>query len=86
MNLTIQQIVPDDVALMEALLATFGEAFDEVETYSGNRPSADYLRQLLKNDYFIAIAALKAGEVVGGIVACPVIAVPTSVGPLVGGV
>jgi aminoglycoside 3-N-acetyltransferase I len=33
MTLSIQQIVPEDVALMEALLATFGEAFDEVETY-----------------------------------------------------
>jgi aminoglycoside 3-N-acetyltransferase I len=69
MNLTIQQIVPEDVGLMEALLTTFGEAFEDVETYSGNRPSADYLRQLLKQDYFIAIAALKAGEVVGGLTA-----------------
>lgn len=69
MTLIIQQIEPEDVALMEALLATLGEAFDEVETYSGNRPSADYLRQLLKNDYFIAIAALKKGEVVGGLTA-----------------
>ncbi|MEA5606443.1 hypothetical protein [Nostoc sp. UHCC 0252] len=60
MNLSIQQIVPEDVALMEALLATFGEAFDQVETY-GNPPSADYLRQLLDSDYFIAIAALKEG-------------------------
>jgi aminoglycoside 3-N-acetyltransferase I len=68
-NLTIQQIEPDDITLMEALLTTFGEVFEEVETYSGNRPSADYLRQLLKNDYFIAIVALKAGEVVGGIAA-----------------
>ncbi|NJR48388.1 MAG: AAC(3)-I family aminoglycoside N-acetyltransferase [Leptolyngbyaceae cyanobacterium CSU_1_3] len=69
MNLTIQQIVPEDVALMEALLATFGEAFDEVETYRGNRPSANYLQQLLKSGYFIAIAALKEGEVVGGLTA-----------------
>ncbi len=69
MNLTIQKILPDDVALMEALLATFGEAFDEVETYGKNRPGADYLRQLLMKDYFIAIAALKAGEVVGGLTA-----------------
>jgi aminoglycoside 3-N-acetyltransferase I len=69
MNLTIQQIVPDDVALIEALLTTFGEAFEVVEIYSGNRPSADYLRQLLKNDYFIAIAALKEDEVVGGLTA-----------------
>jgi aminoglycoside 3-N-acetyltransferase I len=69
MNLTTQQLMPDDVALMEALLTTFGEAFDAVETYSGNRPSADYLRQLLKQDYFIAIAALKDGAVVGGLTA-----------------
>ena len=68
-NLTIQQILPEGIALMEALLATFGEAFDDVETYSGHRPSADYLRQLLKSDYFIAIAAMKAGEVVGGLTA-----------------
>jgi aminoglycoside 3-N-acetyltransferase I len=69
MNLTIQQILPEDVPLMEALLVVFGEAFDEVETYRENRPSAGYLRQLLKNDYFIAIAAMKAGEVVGGLTA-----------------
>ncbi len=69
MNFTIQQIMPGDVALMETLLTTFGEAFDAVETYSGNRPSADYLRQLLKSDYFMAIAALKDDAVVGGLVA-----------------
>jgi aminoglycoside 3-N-acetyltransferase I len=48
---------------------TFGEAFEEEETYGGNRPSTAYLRQLLKSDYFIAIAALKADKVVGGIAA-----------------
>jgi aminoglycoside 3-N-acetyltransferase I len=69
MNLTIQKILPDNIALMEALMTTFGEAFNEVETYSENRPSVDYLRRLLKSDYFIAIAALKAGEVVGGLTA-----------------
>jgi aminoglycoside 3-N-acetyltransferase I len=68
-NLTIQQIVPENIALMEALLETFGEAFNEVDTYSGNPPSVDYLRQLLNSDYFIAIAALKEGEVVGGLTA-----------------
>ncbi len=69
MNLTIQPIATEDVASMEALLVTFGEAFNEVETYSGKRPSADYLRQLLRSDYFIALAALKADEVVGGLAA-----------------
>jgi aminoglycoside 3-N-acetyltransferase I len=68
-NFKIHQITPDDIALMEALLANFGEAFDEVETYGGNRPGAAYLRRLLGSDYFIALAALKRGEVVGGIAA-----------------
>src|SRR5262245_2730664 len=49
--------------------ATFGEAFDEVETYARSTPSADYLRRLLGSDSFIAIAALKGDEVVGGIAA-----------------
>jgi aminoglycoside 3-N-acetyltransferase I len=66
---SIQKIAPDDVALMEALLATFGEAFEAVEIYGGNRPSVGYLRRLLGSDYFIALAALKGGEVVGGIAA-----------------
>jgi aminoglycoside 3-N-acetyltransferase I len=66
----IHPLPPDDVEFMEALLATFAEAFDEVETYSGDRPGADYLHRLLGSDYFIALAALKSGEVVGGIAAC----------------
>ena len=66
---SIHQLAPDDVALMEALLGTFGEAFDEVETYGAKRPRMAYLRQLLGSDYFIALAALEEGEVVGGIAA-----------------
>ena len=68
-NVSIHQLTRDDQALMKALLATFGEAFAEVETYTGNQPSAGYLQQLLGSDYFIALAALKNGEVVGGIAA-----------------
>lgn len=54
---------------MEALLTTFGEAFDDVETYGAARPGAAYLERLLDSDYFIALAAFKGGEVVGGLVA-----------------
>jgi aminoglycoside 3-N-acetyltransferase I len=68
-SLVIHRLTPDDIPLMEALLATFGEAFDDVDTYTGNRPSADYLRRLLGGDSFIALAALKNGNVVGGIAA-----------------
>jgi aminoglycoside 3-N-acetyltransferase I len=57
------------MALMEVLLATFGEAFKDVDTYNGHRPSADYLRRLLGGDSFIALAALKNGDVVGGVAA-----------------
>lgn len=68
-SVSIHQLTPDDLALMEALLTTFGEAFDEVETYGKNRPSEEYLRRLLGSDYFITLAALKGNEVVGGIAA-----------------
>jgi aminoglycoside 3-N-acetyltransferase I len=35
---SIRQLASDDVAQMEAMLTTFGEAFDEVETYGAARP------------------------------------------------
>jgi aminoglycoside 3-N-acetyltransferase I len=54
---------------MDGLLTTFGEAFDEIDTYGANRPSDAYQQRLLESDSFIALAALKAGEVIGGIAA-----------------
>ena len=69
MSRVIRHLTPDDIALMEALLTTFGEAFNDVDTYTGNRPGADYLRRLLGGDSFIALAAMKNSTVVGGIAA-----------------
>jgi aminoglycoside 3-N-acetyltransferase I len=69
MSVSVRHLRPDDVGLMEALLATFGDAFNEVETYCGSPPNAAYLKQLLGKDYFIALAALKGGQVVGGLAA-----------------
>jgi aminoglycoside 3-N-acetyltransferase I len=69
MSLVIHHLSPDDLRLMDALLAMFGEAFNDVDTYTGARPGADYLRKLLSGDTFIALAALKNGNVVGGIAA-----------------
>jgi aminoglycoside 3-N-acetyltransferase I len=68
-SFSIHQITPNDIALMQAMLMTFGKAFEDVESYSGNRPSVAYLERLLDSDYFIALVALKDGEVVGGIAA-----------------
>ena len=65
----IHRLAPGDGAMMNALLETFGEAFDEVETYTGSRPSPSYLQRLLGSDTFIALAALKDGAVVGGLAA-----------------
>src|ERR1700687_5960760 len=69
MPLSVRQITPNDVAMMQALLETFGDAFGDLDTYTGNRPSAGYLRRLLGSDYFIALAASKNDEIVGGIAA-----------------
>lgn len=68
-DLSVRQITRDEPALMKALLTTFGEAFDDMETYCGNQPSDAYLQQLLGSHHFIALAALKNGEVVGGLTA-----------------
>jgi aminoglycoside 3-N-acetyltransferase I len=68
-SFNIRQIRPDEVPLLEALSTAFGDAFSDVDTYTGKRPRADYLRRLLGSEYFIALVALKSDEVVGGIAA-----------------
>lgn len=65
----VRQLTPDDVVLMEDMLDLFGEAFDELDTYGGARPSDAYLKDLLGSEFFIALAAIKEGKVVGGLAA-----------------
>jgi aminoglycoside 3-N-acetyltransferase I len=65
----IYQLTAGDVPTMHAVLTVFGEAFDEVETYGGKRPSPAYLQRLLASDYFIVLAAAKGCEVVGALAA-----------------
>jgi aminoglycoside 3-N-acetyltransferase I len=54
---------------MEGMLTMFGDAFGEPDTYGRARPSAPYLRRLIESDSFIALAAMKEGDVVGGLAA-----------------
>ena len=68
-GIIIRLLINEDAELLRSLLRVFGDAFDEVETYCGAQPSSDYLRRLLSNENFIALAALKNGEVVGGLTA-----------------
>jgi aminoglycoside 3-N-acetyltransferase I len=65
----IKRLGPDDAAEMHAMLAMFGEAFGELETYDAARPSDAYLRQLLANGHFIALAAVDEGTVIGALAA-----------------
>lgn len=69
MSHDLRTLGPADLSLMDALLTMFGVAFDDAESYSGNRPSAEYLRHLLARDAFVALAAVVDGEVVGGLAA-----------------
>jgi len=69
MPLEIRRLTTDDVAAMEALSTMFGQAFNDMDTYTKHRPSASYLRRLLGSESFIALVAFKNKEVVGGIAA-----------------
>ena len=69
MSLTIRRIMTDEIALMEALSTMFGEVFDDMPRYTGNRPSEAYLQRLLEGEDFIAVVALDGEAVVGGLAA-----------------
>ena len=69
MSIEIRHLTPNDVPLLKALLTTFGAAFNDMDTYTANRPSDGYSQRLLSGDSFMALAALKRGEVVGGLAA-----------------
>ena len=69
MAVEVRQLGSADVAVMKALLATFGAAFGDMATYTANRPGDEYLRRLLAGDSFIALAAVKGADVVGGLAA-----------------
>ena len=66
---TLRVLGPDDLATMHGMLTMFGIAFGEESTFNDARPDDAYLRRLLGSDTFVAIAALKDGEVVGGLAA-----------------
>ena len=65
----VRQLAAGDTALFRELLAVFGEAFEDVETYRAAQPDEAYLEGLLGGDSFIALVARQANEVVGGLAA-----------------
>lgn len=67
--LHILHLQPADVARMEELMTVFGQAFDDLPTYTAARPDAAYTARLLGNPSFIALAAVLDDAVVGGLAA-----------------
>lgn len=64
---TTHLLGPADVMLLHALLDLYAVAFDDRDAPASARPSDDQLESLLAGETFVAIAALHAGELVGGL-------------------
>lgn len=58
-----------DAVLMAAVNRLFGEVFEDPGSYASAPPDTLYLARLLRGDSFIALAALKDGQVIGGLAA-----------------
>src|SRR5436190_5352798 len=69
MSYEYRQLGRDDIRRLRDLLAVFGDAFGEPETYRSSQPQDSYLKKLLGQDQFIAVVALDRDEVVGGLAA-----------------
>ncbi len=69
MGFEIRALTQDDVARLQALNRLFGEAFEDPEHYLDRPPSEAYLQRLLGNPDFVALLAVDAGAVVGGLTA-----------------
>lgn len=67
MQYDIWELAEEDVPLLRGMNALFGAVFGEAP--AGDQPSAAYLESLLIDAGFIALAALRGREVVGGLTA-----------------
>ena len=65
----VRRLFAGDLHVMRDMLRVFGEAFDEMETFSARKPGDDYLKGLLGKPDFVALTALHHGEVIGGLAA-----------------
>ena len=69
MTITLQQLDARDISLFEELMTVFGEAFDEMDTYTHMRPGHEYVENLLASNHFIALVAMDNKKAVGGLTA-----------------
>jgi aminoglycoside 3-N-acetyltransferase I len=69
MSVRVQRLSPPQLPSFRQLIALFGRAFHDPETYSARPPSDAYLEALLSRMDVVVIVALDGGTVVGGLVA-----------------
>jgi aminoglycoside 3-N-acetyltransferase I len=65
----VRPLGPTDIGLVRRLNALFAEAFEDAPSYAHAPPSDEYLRSVLAREHVIALVALQAGVVIGGLVA-----------------
>lgn len=65
----IDRLGPGDAGAFADLNTLFGEVFEDMDTYTAQRPDADYLRTLLADDGVFALVATEDDAVIGGLVA-----------------
>lgn len=66
---SIKRLDESDIRLVRPWLAMFGKAFDAAEEYTGAPAGEAYLKELLGQDGLTALAAIKDGAVIGGLIA-----------------
>jgi len=63
----IRVLDPQDAGVLRKMLGMFGQAFDDLPSYTARQPDDAYLQRLLESQAFVAIAALAGPQVVGGL-------------------
>jgi aminoglycoside 3-N-acetyltransferase I len=69
MGYAFKHLGAEDLPLARGLLAVFGEAFAEPETYGARQPDDAYLARLLAKPQVLVLVALDGATVVGGLIA-----------------
>lgn len=68
-SFTVQQLTPRDLDRFSQMLDVFGQAFGDAETYGSARPTPMYIERLLASEAFIALVAIRDGQVAGALAA-----------------
>lgn len=63
------RLLPTDLFRFRELLDLFGAEFEQVETYSENQPSDQYLTNRLEDNNFVVLVATQSKIIVGGLAA-----------------